>query len=228
MYLKIYFSTLVLWCIASGVNADSITIYPDRDATLIQHPFGERANGSGLSLFIGRTNQAANSIRRTLLHFDVAGSLPGNAIIESVSLVLRMANSNSQAIDITVHKVLDNWEEGPSSSSGGGGAPSQTGDVTWLHTSYDVAHWRRIGGFYVTRPSASTNVGTSGSYSWQNSNTMLADVRQWLHAPHRNFGWLLMGDETRPQSVKRFDSRETASNAKQPALIIHYRKNGKP
>lgn len=227
MYLKIVYSTLVLLFVSGAVNAGNITLYPDRDATLIEHPHGERANGTGPSLFIGRTSQNVGSIRRTLLRFDITGALPKNAIIENVSLVLYMAKSNSQAVDITVHRVLDDWQEGPSSSSGGGGAPSQAGDITWLHTSYDVAYWNHIGGHFVTRPSATTNVGASGVYSWQNYNTMLADVRLWLKAPQRNFGWLLMGDETQRQNVKRFYSRESTSNAKRPALIIHYRLPGK-
>jgi hypothetical protein len=71
-------------------------------------------------------------------------------------------------------------------------------------------------------------VGTNGVYSWNNSTHMLADVRLWQHAPDQNFGWLLLGDETMPQSVKRFDSRETSDAKFRPVLTVTYRLLGKP
>ena len=218
---------LALYLAASAVVADSVTLYPDRDATLIEHPHGELANGAGPSLFVGRTAQAGNSIRRALLHFDVASALPGNAIIMDVSLTLHLSPSNPAPADIAVHRLLDDWREGPSSSSGGGGVVARAGDVTWLHTNYDVAYWKRIGGHYVARQSARTKVGASGFYTWQNGNQLLADVRLWQHAPQRNFGWLLAGNEDTSQSVKRFASREAPASGLRPALIIHYRLPGR-
>ena len=218
---------LALYLAASAVVADSVTLYPDRDATLIEHPHGELANGAGPSLFVGRTAQAGNSIRRALLHFDVAGALPGNAIIKDVSLTLHLSPSNPAPADVAAHRVLDDWEEGPSSSSGGGGAMARAGDVTWLHTRYDTGYWRRTGGHFVARQSAWTKVEASGFYTWQNSHILLADVRLWQHAPQRNFGWLLVGNEDASQSVKRFASRESPTSEFRPALTIHYRLPGK-
>ena len=50
---------------------------------------------------------------------------------------------------------------------------------------------------------------------------MLADIQGWLVTPSANYGWLLIGDETIAQTVRRFDSRESASGL-QPALQITY------
>jgi hypothetical protein len=213
---------------ASAVNADTLKLYPDRDVTLIEDQHGELANGSGSALFVGRTAQSADSLRRALLHFDIAGALPEQAIIEDVSLTLHLTRSNPAPVDMSVHRVLDSWSEGPSSSGGGGGVAAQPGDATWLHTDYDVAYWKQAGGHFVARSSAMAVVGSTGFYSWGSSTQLAADVRLWLHAPRENFGWLLQGDETMPQSVKRFDSRETSDAKFRPVLTVTYRLPGKP
>lgn len=218
---------VVLLFAAAAANAGTVVLYPDRDATLIEHPHGERANGAGPALFVGRTAQSANGIRRALLHFDVAGRIPGKAIIKEVSLELHLTASNPAPSMVSVHRVLDDWREGPSSSSGGGGATAKAGDVTWLHTDHDVAYWRRMGGHFVARASAATEVGAGDFHTWADSKKLLADVRLWLHAPHRNHGWLLKGDEETPQSVKRFSSREAPTSGNRPVLVIEYILPGK-
>lgn len=218
---------VLLLCSACAANADTLQLYPDRDATLIEHQHGELANGAGTALFVGRTAQSTDSLRRALLHFDIAGSLPEHAIIEHVSLTLHLSRGNSASADISLHRVLDSWSEGPSSSDGGGGDIAQPGDATWLHTVYDVAYWRQVGGHFVAHTSATAVVGASGFYDWGSSTHMLADVRLWLYAPQENFGWILLGDETIPQSVKRFDSRETSPDEFRPVLSITYRLPGK-
>ena len=219
-----FYSIIILISLAPGaVSAESIRLYPDRDATLIEHPHGELANGAGPALFVGRTGQGINGLRRALLHFDVAGALPDNAIIENVSLDLHLTPSNSALSTVSVHRVLDGWSEGLSSSAGGGGAASQYGDVTWLHTTYDVAHWKRVGGHFVASASTEVEVGPSGTYTWHGTPELLADVRLWLNVPHQNYGWLLIGDEETSQSVKRFASRETTEGGYRPVLTIDYR-----
>jgi hypothetical protein len=224
-----FYSCLVLILLTAGTaSAESIRLYPDRDATIIEHPHGEIANGAGPALFVGRTGQSVNGVRRALLHFDVTGALPNDAIIEDVSLSLHLTPSNSAQSSISVHRVLDDWSEGPSSSAGGGGAAAQPGDVTWLHTNYDVAYWKCVGGHFVTSASTDAEVGSSDTYTWYGTPRLLADVRLWLHAPDRNFGWLLRGDEDTPHSVKRFDSREGVEETFRPVLTIDYREPDQP
>jgi hypothetical protein len=60
--------------------AETVTIEASRDATLIEHPEGLLANGAGPALFVGRTAQVENGIRRALIHFDVVPALPDHAL----------------------------------------------------------------------------------------------------------------------------------------------------
>lgn len=219
--------TLCALFLSFATNADVITVYANRDVTLIEHPHGEWANGSGSALFVGRTGQSSNAIRRAMLYFDVAGALPEGAQIVTASLTLYLTASNSQPAKISVHRVLQEWREGPSKSSGGSGAAAQNGDATWLHTNYDVAYWNREGGHFVTQASTSLEVTGSATYVWPVTSKLLADVRAWQYAPHINFGWMLVGDEGMPQSAKRFSSRETAQEMNPPKLSIEYRMPGK-
>jgi hypothetical protein len=208
--------------------AETVRIEADRDATLVEDPDGALANGSGPFFFVGRTGQGQNSLRRTLLRFDVAGALPEQAIVESVSLTLFMSPSNSEMRDVRLYRAMADWGEGASSSSGGGGRPSEPGDATWIHTFYDVEFWVRGGGQFVGRSSARLDVAGSAFYTWESTNHLVQDVRLWKSAPQRNFGWILIGDETTPQTSKSFASRENPDPALRPVLEVTYRTPGRP
>ncbi len=204
--------------------AETVFIEASRDATLVEDPSGSLANGSGPALFVGRTNARENSVRRALVYFDIAEAVPRDARVEGVWLTLSMTPSNPAPRRIRLHRLLSAWGEGPSSASGGGGDASAPGDATWIHTFYDEAFWVKPGGHFVARASASLEVGTFDSYTWQSSPKMVADVRMWLARPHRNFGWILIGDETTPQNAKSFASREQPDVSLRPLLEVHYRR----
>jgi hypothetical protein len=212
--------------VATPVAAETVVVEAGRDATLIEDADGALANGSGPVFFAGRTNQRQDSVRRGLLYFDVASALPEQAILESVRLVLYVTPSNPRPARARLHRVLSDWGEGPSSASGGGGDFSQPGDATWIHTFYDDAFWVRPGGHFVARESAVTEVAGTGSYSWEGTRKMLTDVRLWLAAPRRNFGWILLGNETAPQTSKSFASREHPDASLRPVLELVYRLPG--
>lgn len=217
---------LVTLLIALPAAAETVTIEASRDATLIEDPDGAWSNGSGAFFFAGRTNQPQNGVRRALLYFDVAAVLPRNAIVESASLTLYMSPSNSEIRALRLHRLLADWGEGPSSSSGGGGAPSEPGDATWLHTFYDQEFWAHSGGQFLGRASARREVGESDFYTWESTRHTLQDVRLWSSAPQRNFGWVLIGDETARQTAKSFASREHPDATARPRLEIRYRLPG--
>jgi hypothetical protein len=211
----------------SVVFADTVRVEADLDATLIEDPAGALANGSGPFFFSGRNNQSEGYLRRALLRFPVAGALPDGAVIEEVSLVLFMSASNPAPRLFTLHRVQAEWSEGASASSGGGGAPSLPGDVTWIHRHNDTALWQSAGGDFLPPASAALEIGDTGVWTWRSADQatlrMRADVILWAAAPHRNFGWILIGDETTSQSVKSFASREHADPALRPYLEITYR-----
>ena len=207
---------------ATGLaHAGTATLYPNQDATLIEHPAGALANGAGAALFAGRTGQSSGGIRRIAIRFDVASALPQGAVITGASLRLFMMPSNQQPATIRLYRLLQHWQEGSSASGGGGGAAATEDDTTWLHTHYDSAQWKKPGGHYIARKSAETMVGSSGAYLWSDKK-MLTDLRSWQHSQRTNFGWLIIGDEDQSQSVKKFASREAPGNVKKPALIIEY------
>jgi hypothetical protein len=223
MFMRISPLLLFTSLLAPPLLADMVHITADRDATLIEDANGAYANGAGPAFFAGRINQGQFSLRRAVIHFDVAGTLPERALIDRAFLSLyQTSSSNTTSHTVSLHRVLEDWSEGPAFSSGGGGAQATPGDVTWMHTNYDLEYWVQAGGSFVASSSASEVVGGTGFYTWQSSVNLVNDVRLWLHAPQQNFGWLVMGDEDTPQSSKRFASREGPVVDQQPLLTIEY------
>jgi hypothetical protein len=216
-------STLLFTCLtATTVYAEMVHIPADRDATLIEDAEGDVANGSGPAFFAGRTNQSVDSIRRGVVRFDVASAVPADAIIDRVFLTLYQGSNNTEPSEVSLHRVLADWGEGASFSGGGGGAPAETDDATWLHTFYDYDFWVQQGGQFVPHASATATIAGDDFYTWQNTVHMVNNVRLWLHNPERNFGWLVMGDESTGGSVKRFDSRSAPNDNQHPVLTIEY------
>jgi hypothetical protein len=217
----------ILLFIAASAHAETAIVEAGRDATLIEDPDGALANGAGPVFFVGRTNQRQNGVRRGLIYFDIAAVVPERAVVESARLTLFLSPSNPNPTAIGLHRLLAEWGEGPSFASGGGGDFSSTGDTTWIHTFYDDAFWTRPGGHFVARASSVQDVAASDFYIWEGTRKMVADVRLWLSAPQRNFGWILISDESTPQNAKSFVSREDPDPSFRPVLEVTYRLPGK-
>jgi hypothetical protein len=217
---------LALLFVGSSVTAETMLIEAGRDTTLIEDPNGALGNGSGPTFFVGRTGQAQNGVRRGLLYFDVAAALPDNAIVESAALTLYTLPGRSNLREIRVHRLLADWGEGASYASGGSGDLSAPGDATWIHTFYDDEFWVMSGGHFVQRASASQDVGASGFYTWDSTARLAQDVRVWHAAPHRNLGWILLGNETTTRTVKNLASREHPDPSFRPVLEVTYRLPG--
>ena len=213
---------VIAMLVTSASSGEDVVLDPIRDATLIEHPDGARANGSGPAFFVGRTGQSRDSRRRAVIAFDVAEALPERAIVTRVRLWLHLAPSNEAPIDIGLHRVLSSWGEGASSASGGGGAPSGPGDVTWIHAFYPDLLWQTPGGDFAASPSATTAISEPGWYVWGSSPGMLADVQDWLEQPASEHGWILVGGEADASTSRRFDSRESESLDLRPHLEIEF------
>jgi hypothetical protein len=208
--------------LASPLQADTVHIMADRDNTLIEFEAGQTANGSGPSFFAGHTNQAEFGIRRGLVRFDVAAALPENALIDRAFVSLYQSSGNTVPSAVSLHRVLADWGEGASFSSGGSGAPAEENDATWQHTFYAYDYWVKEGGHFIPHASAIATVGGKDFFTWQSNANLVNDVRLWLHAPQQNYGWLVMGNEETRGSVKRFTSREGADSNQYPMLTIEY------
>ena len=219
--------TLVLAAALTGIASDlasaaTISIMPSKDNTLYEFDpdDGDHSNGAGFHFFAGET--AMSELRRGVLAFDIAGSIPHGSIITSVTLSMNMSRTISETPRIVeLHKLLADWGEGTSHAPGeeGDGAPATTNDATWRHRFFDTIFWAMQGGDFSPTVSASQSVGPVGPYTW-NSAQMVADVQSWVNNPASNFGWLVVGDESAAGTTKRFDTRESASP---PVLTIEYR-----
>lgn len=207
--------------VSTGFSDVPVDLNPDKDNTLYEDSAGSLSSGAFGELFAGKISSIGGEyLRRGLLHFDVAGSVPSGATITNASLTLQLIRENdftSRTID--VNRVLQDWGEGTSDPGfGGGGAPATPGDATWIHTFYSGSTWTNPGGDFDNTSSASQVVDTVGSYSWT-SGQLIADVQDWLDNPASNFGWILIGNEIDLQTVRAFSSRE---GTVQPVLSIEY------
>ncbi len=203
----------------------TITRNPDKDNTLYQSTAGTTSNGQGVDLFAGRTNESANFIRRSVIHFDLS-AIPAGSTINSVSLSMRLNRAGAAGnANVALHRATANWGEGASNDTGttGQGTTAATNDATWLHRFYNTQFWTTAGGDFAAAASATTSVSTSVGtrFTWS-SAAMAADVQSWITTPANNFGWVVRGDETRAQTSKRFDSRNVTTVANRPILSVVY------
>jgi hypothetical protein len=220
---------LLLVLLAAPAFADTAQLTPSKDNTLYESATGAISNAMGPTMFAGRTAQASNFRRRALVHFDVAAAVPPGSTITGVTLTLSMSQAGSATeFPVELHRALADWGEGTSNAgaSGGAGGAATVTDATWKHRFFNTVNWAALGGDFAPAASASQAVGLEGVYSWS-GGTIVADVQSWLDAPGGNFGWLLLGNETSLQSVKRFDTREAAVGAR-PLLMIEYVPGGTP
>ena len=193
------------------------TIYEDNDTG---------ANGSGDFIFAGTNN--GGGARRALIRFNVLGSIPVGATIQSVELRLFMSRGGSG--QVALYPLLEDWGEGPSDPPGneGPGTIAQTGDCTWVHRFFDAdtpgdsTPWATPGGDFLMPPSASTFVGAvNQTYSWSTTE-MALDVESWLATPGSDFGWILVGNEGTNSTASRFNSRTNPTPSTRPQLIITF------
>jgi len=203
-------------------SADVVEIGASRDNTLYEESEGMLSNGSGDHFFVGRN--AGNLIRRGLIAFDVAAAISNGSTVNSVTLTLNMSKTIVGPETIELHPTLADWGEGASNADGeeGTGAEALPGDATWLHTFFDTDFWTAEGGDFDVSASGSTVVDQIGSYTWDSTPSMVADVQSWLDDPSTNFGWVLTGDESTFPTSKRFDTRENSPASTHPVLTVEY------
>jgi len=207
---------------AADAFAEFALLRPAKDSTLVEDSAGALANGSGDAVFAGRINASSRSIRRALLAFDVAAVVPAGSTVTGATLQVTLSSTSAGPVTVRLQRVLADWGEGASASGGGGGSPATPGDSTWLHRFYNDLFWTLPGGDFEPTPRGGAIVDQPGPYTWVSTPEMVADVQAWLDQPASAFGWALRGDETRPQTVKRFDSREAADEASRPLLEVDF------
>jgi len=212
-----------LLLLGGALLADTITLVPVADNTLYLSETGHLSNGSGVHIFAGLTS--IDSLRRCLLRFDVAGSLPPGATITAVELRMLVSKTSTTVPKaVSLHRALAAWGEGASDAGGeeGEGAFTEPGDATWLHRFHPSTFWAAPGGDFEPTPSATVNIGFVGAYAWTSTAALVADVQGWLDGPAANHGWLVKGTESGVQNAKRFNSRENSDPSSRPMLVIEF------
>lgn len=210
---------------APAALADVVTLGASKDNTLYESATGSLSNGAGQHFFAGRTDViSAGSIRRAVIAFDVAGSIPAGAVIIRVDLTLNMSRTTAGLQPVSLHRLLADWGEGTSDPLGeeGGGVASTTNDATWIHRFFNTTRWTTPGGDFVATPSTTVQVGLIGIYTFLSTPAMVADVQAWLDNPASSFGWLLRGNESVLSTAKRFDSRDHPIVSAQPSLMVEF------
>lgn len=204
--------------------ADTVAITSDRDNTLIEDAAGSVSLGAAYSFFSGRVDNANGGglRRRGLLHFNLAAAVPAGSTVTAVTLKLHMSQTSAGQQTVRLRNVLADWGEGASFAFGGSGAPAEPGDATWLHRNYPGTFWSTAGGQFAVVDSASRNVAGSGFYIWGSTPGMVADAQAWIDSPGTNYGWLVLGNETTDQTVKKFDARENPEPTYRPVLTVTF------
>jgi hypothetical protein len=220
--------TISICSVGAAALAEEVSVEATKDTTLYESPSGTIANGSGQYFFAGRTNQGF--IRRGLVAFDVAGSVPDGAKVTSVTLELNMSKTITGPQTVALHRLLSDWGEGASDAENeeGNGTAPERGDATWVHIYFDSQFWPgySFGGLFERQPSAMTPVGREGVYTWGSTTQMVADVQAWVDDPSSNYGWILVGEEGNAGTAKRFDSKDHPEPSFRPRLIVEIAGDG--
>lgn len=228
-------TVLTAFVLSAAASASSLTLSatlnPVQWNTLIESTSASNQLTTGQGdIYVGRTNQAASvSIRRGLIEFNIAGSIPSDATITGGSLTMCDVLGSNGSQTISLYDVLQAWGQGTSNGSAMGVSPANN-DATWLYTFYDAASpslsstWSTPGGYFSASPSASAvdNGGAGSLVTWSGS-AMVGDIQGWLNNPADNFGWLMQGNESTSKTTKQYES--SASNDSfgvVPLLTVQY------
>jgi hypothetical protein len=203
---------------------ETVTLRAEKDNTLYEDQSGSVSNGAGDHFFVGRTGRGL--VRRGVIAFIIADSIPTGATIDEVTLTLHLSKvppGGSGPVTVALHELRADWGEGSSHAQGeeGQGAPSSSGDATWIHSAFDTQLWSSAGGDFSNAPSSSQNIAGEGFYAWSGTQ-IVGDVQSWLDNPSSEFGWILIGNESTDFTARRFDSRENSVPAFRPQLRVRF------
>lgn len=215
-------------------SAQMATLAPIADTTLIE--VAPTNNAGGRSWLAAGSNMHGQR-NRALLKFDLASSVPAEAIITSASLSLAVTGIPADGYNVaffSLHRMLRDWGEGTNNptQSPGQGTLATANEASWLSPfAFSGALWTTPGAAastdYVSSASASQIVysDVQSPYAFPDPTAdpgpLIADCQHWLNFPSNNFGWLLRCDEEELESTaRRFGSREDPNYP--PLLSVSY------
>jgi len=199
--------------------AATVSLRPIADTTL-QEAFPTYNFGDGTTFTAGGRPRGGRT--RALIQFDVAGSIPTAATINSVTLSLSVVGVPSAPVNsiFDLNRLLASWGEGNGADRGG--TPAGPGQATWNNRfGTSGLAWTNAGGDFSSAISGSRSISGLGSYTFASTALMISDVQGWLNNASSNFGWLLRSEsELTGYTIRRFGSRSDPSNT--PILTVTY------
>ena len=218
---KIYFVLILV--MVTGLNLFSqamvVELTPMIDNTMFKDT--DVSNGLGEFIFAGTTNKDVK--KRALVKFDLNEAVPEGVTVDSVLLTLIPFKVKPGSTEIDVHRLTTEWGEGTSKASDGDGkgAPATNGDATWSFAKFNTDPWIKKGGDFDMESSTSNTV-SEGTDATFRSIRLTLDVNFWLQNPSNNFGWILIGDESKTATSVKFGSRDHDNHETWPALKLYY------
>lgn len=148
--------------------------------------------------------------RIALIKFDLS-SIPGDATIDSVSLVLNQNDGGNGTDTIDVYRLLRNWVES---------------QATW--NSYSTGNaWSSAGAAFNNADrsstlSASLSVTTStGDKAWTSAQ-LVTDVQNIIDSVNANYGWVFVMNTITQLRYHAFRSAEYGEAGERPRITITY------
>ncbi|RLT42520.1 MAG: DUF11 domain-containing protein, partial [Chloroflexi bacterium] len=157
------------------------------------------------------TSQDSLGNGRPLLRFDLS-VIPVGSVITSARLKLTKTGGSTATHNIEAHAITAAWAEGLGSCAG-----VSDRAASW-NRRQDGVDWSNSGGDYASTSAATTIVSANGVYTW--NLTSLA--QSWVYSPAGNYG-VLLGTPDLGADLYEFASREHATTASRPQLVVEYR-----
>src|SRR5262245_58999498 len=129
--------------LARAASATVLSLNPAKDNTLFSEN-GSLSNGAGPSFFVGLT--AGGNARRGVMAFNLS-AVPAGVVVTDARLAINFELGHAPQ-DIELHRLLKDWGEGTSISSGTG-APATTNDATWQYNFFNTSTWSNLGGDFA-------------------------------------------------------------------------------
>jgi hypothetical protein len=209
-------------------TADTAILSPNADST-INDRNPDYNMGGHLTIDAGASGMADK--KRALLMFNIAGQIPPQATVSSVTLTVKMVRApNGGGVDsiFSLHRLRQFWGEGNKATADDNttdfGEQATTNEVTWNARLYSAPLWSAPGTSspvdYFSAASATNFIAGVGTYTFNSNSNLIADVQAWVNNPDTNFGWILTSLlENTSTTIRRFGSRESTNG---PLLTVQY------
>jgi hypothetical protein len=218
---KIYFALILVMVTGLSLFSQTVEVEvtPMIDNTMFRD--SDVSNGLGEFIFTGNTNKDVK--KRALVKFDLTETVPEGTTVDSVSLTLIPTKVKPGSTEVEVFILTTEWGEGTSKAEDGDGkgAPATKDDATWSFAKFSSFPWVKKGGDFAIESSASNSV-SEGTDAVFRSDQLTLDVNFWLKNPSLNFGWILIGDESKTATSVKFVSKDHDDNEKWPTLKLYY------